>query len=78
LETEFVSLSSGENIIVVGINYRLDIFGFLYMGNENAPGNQGLLDQQLAIKWVYNNIAAFGGDISRITIGGASAGAKSA
>jgi len=62
----------------VTIQYRLGIFGFLYMGTENAPGNQGLLDQALAIKWVYDNIEEFGGDKTRITIGGASAGAKSA
>ena len=69
---------AAENQVVVAtIQYRLNIWGFLYMGTESAPGNQGLLDQSLAIKWVYENIALFGGDTSRITIGGASAGAKS-
>ena len=66
-----------NNIIVVSIEYRLGIFGFFYMGNKNATGNQGLRDQAMAIKWVYENIGAFGGDNSKITIGGCSAGGKS-
>lgn len=62
--------------IVVGIQYRLNIFGF-----PNTPEletqNLGLLDQRLAIEWVRDNIAAFGGDADRITLWGQSAGANS-
>ena len=71
------TFAAENQVVVATIQYRLNIWGFLYMGTESAPGNQGLLDQSLAIKWVYENIALFGGDTSRITIGGASAGAKS-
>lgn len=57
-------------------SYRINIFGF-----PNAPGlpdeNLGLLDQRLAVEWVRDNIAAFGGDPSRITLFGESAGAGS-
>lgn len=70
-------LASYGNIIVVTINYRLGVFGFLSTGDENGPGNYGLWDQQSAFKWVYNNIRHFGGDINRITIAGESAGAIS-
>ena len=72
-----------QGIVYVSINYRLGVFGFLAhpeLGKESAigaSGNYGLLDQLAAIKWVKENISAFGGDPKRITIGGESAGSQS-
>ena len=63
--------------MVVVINYRLNVFGFFSTGDEHAPGNLGLWDQQLAIKWVHNHIRHFGGDPDEVTLFGGSAGSKS-
>ncbi|KAL9095027.1 MAG: hypothetical protein Q9165_002629 [Trypethelium subeluteriae] len=64
--------------IVIGINYRVNIFGFPQSGAiPLSDQNLGLLDQRLALEWVRTNAHAFGGDASRITIWGQSAGAES-
>ena len=59
-----------EDVVFVNFNYRLNIFGF--PGAPNLEQNAGLLDQRMAIEWVQQNIAAFGGDPSRIVIFGQS------
>ncbi|XP_030600407.1 acetylcholinesterase isoform X1 [Archocentrus centrarchus] len=71
-------LSKSEGVVVVSMNYRVGAFGFLSLpDNTNIRGNAGLLDQRLALKWVANNIAAFGGDPSKVTLFGESAGSAS-
>lgn len=78
--------NSGESfarrgVVMVSMNYRLNVFGFFATRElaaespQRAAGNYGLLDQSAAIHWVKRNIAAFGGDPDRITIFGESAGA---
>lgn len=54
---------------MVTMNYRLGALGFLNTGTEDAPGNAGLKDQILALKWVRDNIEAFGGNPDEVTIG---------
>ncbi|MBO1330494.1 carboxylesterase/lipase family protein [Streptomyces sp. VRA16 Mangrove soil] len=68
-----------NNVVVVTINYRLGVFGFLDLPglSKQGAGNYGLLDQEAALRWTQRNIGAFGGDASRVTIGGLSAGGHS-
>ncbi|KAJ5604443.1 alpha/beta-hydrolase [Penicillium lagena] len=69
-------LVDSKDVVVVSINYRVGIFGF--PGFDKLPSlNLGLLDQRLAVEWVRNNIAHFGGDPDRITLFGQSAGGQS-
>jgi len=71
------TIVSEENIIAVGIQYRVASLGFLYFDTEDAPGNAGMFDQLMAMQWVKNNIAKFGGNPNNITLMGESAGACS-
>jgi para-nitrobenzyl esterase len=64
-----------DGVVLVSINYRLGVDGFLFLGDGVA--NLGLLDQVAALEWVRDNIAAFGGDNSKVTIFGESAGGMS-
>jgi para-nitrobenzyl esterase len=72
-----------NRIVVVSINYRLGIFGFLALpglnaeSRDGASGDYGLLDQIYALNWTHRNIGAFGGDPNAVTIAGESAGGYS-
>jgi para-nitrobenzyl esterase len=76
-------MATTNHEIVVSINYRLGVFGFLALpslsaeASDHASGDYGLLDQIAALRWTRDNIAAFGGDSRNVTIAGESAGAYS-
>ncbi|XP_044755964.1 neuroligin-4, Y-linked-like [Coccinella septempunctata] len=64
-----------KEVVLVSLNYRLGVFGFLSTGDDVLTGNYGIKDQVMALEWVQDNIAKFGGDPERVTIMGQSAGA---
>ncbi len=72
-----------KGIVTITVNYRLTVFGFFshpqltQESPHHASGNYGFLDQQAALQWVQDNIAAFGGDPAQVTIAGESAGSIS-
>jgi len=70
-------LAAKGSVVVVSMQYRVGPLGFLSVDSDSAPGNAGLFDQQLALRWVQEHVAAFGGDPGRVTIFGESAGAVS-
>ncbi|MCJ0875163.1 carboxylesterase/lipase family protein [Streptomyces sp. AP-93] len=71
------TFSRDGDLVVVTINYRLGPLGYLYFGEDGAGGNFWLADQLAALRWVRDNIAAFGGDPDDITLAGQSGGALS-
>lgn len=66
-----------KDVVIVSINYRLGILGFLALDRKEAPGNMGLRDQVQALRWVQKNIMNFNGDPNNVTIFGISAGGAS-
>jgi para-nitrobenzyl esterase len=73
------NLARKRDVVVVGINHRLNVFGYLYLGELGGEkyadsGNVGMLDCALALEWVRDNIARFGGDPNNVTIFGESGG----
>ncbi|MGW4485993.1 carboxylesterase family protein [Amycolatopsis sp. NPDC004368] len=69
-------LATEADVVVVTLNYRLGVLGFLALDGL-APPNLGIADQLAALEWVRDNVAAFGGDPARVTLAGQSAGAQS-
>lgn len=76
-------IAATSDVIVASMQYRIGSFGFLYLnkyfprGSEEAPGNMGMWDQAMAIRWIKENAVAFGGDPDLITLFGESAGGGS-
>uniref|UniRef100_A0A1I8GR16 Carboxylic ester hydrolase n=1 Tax=Macrostomum lignano TaxID=282301 RepID=A0A1I8GR16_9PLAT len=70
-------LAATGDVVVASMQYRTGALGFMFLDDTEAPGNAGLYDQYRAIQWIHEHIHAFGGDNSRITLFGESAGAVS-
>lgn len=66
-----------EDVVLVTVNYRLEVLGFLCLNTKEVPGNAGMKDQVAALKWVKENISSFGGSSDNVTIFGESAGSVS-
>ena len=77
---DIVQSDLGKEIVIVGIRYRLGIFGFLshrkLTAEQGASGNYALMDQIAALEWIRRNIARFGGDPGNVTLAGESAGSQ--
>ncbi|KAI0288309.1 Carboxylesterase, partial [Russula brevipes] len=72
------SFAKNQDVVFVSFNYRTNVFGFPTASDLPTSGNNlGFLDQELALAWVQDNIAGFGGDKSKVTLMGQSAGAES-
>lgn len=67
----------GRDIIIVRASYRLGVLGFLSTGDATIPGNMGMKDLAMSLRWTKENIYDFGGDPHRITLHGHSTGAAS-
>lgn len=78
--SDIVLSKAGDELVIVGVRYRLGIFGFLshrgLRAEAGTSGNYGLMDQIAALRWVQRNIARFGGDPANVTIAGESAGSQ--
>ena len=66
-----------KDVVVLTANYRLGIFGWLYLNSEEAPGNTGYWDQSIVLRWIKSEIKSFGGNPNDITLFGVSAGSIS-
>ena len=71
---QLFTFQNDKPVILVTVNYRLGILGFLSLGDDVITGNMGLKDQSLAMNWVQDHISRFGGDPNQVTIFGESAG----
>lgn len=65
-------------VLIKELIFAIVFLGFLSTGDENSPGNYGILDQAMALRWVHDNIVSFNGDPESITLFGPGAGAASA
>ncbi|XP_030387616.1 acetylcholinesterase [Scaptodrosophila lebanonensis] len=59
---------AAEGVVVVSVQYRSNIYGWLSLGNKELPGNYGLSDIQLALRWLQGNVQSFGGNVEQLTL----------